>query len=219
MAFDYSSISISGHHGQPVPNTFIKQKGKTDHLALLFPGLHYSADMPVLYYPGRILLEREADLLQVETTYNRQPGFSALSDADQVAWLHADAAAALESPLAQRPYQRITLVGKSIGTLAMGELVHSDERLVKAGCIWLTPLLTNPRLVEQIEQGGQCGLFVTGTLDPYYQPQRLNQVVKVTCSSSLVIAGADHSLEVPGNIWATLTALNELMRSVNEFID
>lgn len=218
MAFDYTSLSISDFKGQALPNTLLKQKGTTDHLALLFPGLNYSAAMPVLYYPGRILLERGADLLQVEYTYNRQPGFSALSDADQAAWQRADAAAALEAALAQRAYQHITLVGKSIGTLAMGELVDSDPRLSKARCIWLTPLLTQDRLYEQIERGGQCGLFVTGTADAYYRPERLNHLVEITCSSSLVIAGADHSLEIPGNIWASLTALNELLRSVDDFM-
>jgi hypothetical protein len=218
MAFDYTSLSISGFQGQALPNTLLKQKGNPHHLALLFPGLNYSAAMPILYYPGRILVDHGADLLQVEYTYNRQPGFSTLSDTDQAAWLRADAEAALEAALAQRSYQHITLIGKSIGTLSMGELVESHPRLAEARCIWLTPLLTNERLYAQIRRGGQCGLFVTGTADAYYRPERLNHLVQITCSSSLVIAGADHSLEIPGNIWATLTALNELLRAVDEFV-
>jgi hypothetical protein len=48
----YSSIEIQGPSGEPVPNTFQRQDGPADHLAVLFPGAEYTVQMPVLYYPA-----------------------------------------------------------------------------------------------------------------------------------------------------------------------
>src|SRR5215210_1072785 len=67
--YSSTTLDIRGHRGDAVPNTFFAQDSETHHLAVVFPGLGYTAHMPVLYYPRRLLLERGADVLLVEYDY------------------------------------------------------------------------------------------------------------------------------------------------------
>ena len=215
--FSYTSLPISGFAGRPLPNLFLKQQEPADHLALLFPGLNYSADMPVLYYPSQILLGHHADVLQVRYEYDRQPDFMRQAAEKRFEQIRIDGFGALETALKERAYQRITLIGKSIGTLSMGCLV-GDARLVHSRCIWLTPLLNDDRLISQIGSGGQPGLFVSGTEDRYYDRMRLEHLAQLPGCRSLVVPGADHSLELPAGLWSNLDTLTRVLKAVEEFI-
>lgn len=216
MAYTFERLHISGYDGKAVPNLLLKQQTETGHLAVIFPGFMYTAGMPLLYYSGLQLLERSADVLRVEYTYSEQPDFPRLADEDKAARLRADAAAAVDAALAVRPYQQITLVGKSIGTRAMGEVV-ADPRLAGARCVWLTPLLKSDALLRQIEAAPQAGLFVSGSADSLYHPARQAALAARPGNSSLVIAGADHSLEIVGGFWASFDALQSYLRALEIF--
>lgn len=217
MAYTFERLSIRGFEDRPVPNLLLKQQAETGHLAVLFPGYMYTAGMPLLYYSGLQLLEHGADVLRVEYTYSEQPDFPRLSDEDKAARLRADAKAAVNAALAVRSYQQITLVGKSIGTRAMGEVV-ADPRLARARCVWLTPLLKSDALLEQIEAAPHAGLFVSGSADSLYHPARQAALAARPGNSSLVIANADHSLEVAGSFWASMDALQSYLRALEIFL-
>ncbi len=216
-AINYESLNIRGFGGQTVPSLLLKQQQPAAHLALIFPGYNYNGGMPLLYYSGLQLLERGADVLRVEYTYSSQPGFAALPDAEKDARIHADAAAALDAALGVRAYTRVTLVGKSIGTRAMGEII-ADPRLAGARCVWLTPLLKSEGLFGQIEAAAQPGMFVMGSADPLYHPARFANLSSRPACSGLVIPGADHSLEIPGDFWASFAALQRYLRALEEIL-
>ncbi|HOG45210.1 MAG TPA: hypothetical protein PLB78_01075 [Anaerolineae bacterium] len=216
--YSFTSLEIAGYRGEPLPHTFLRQAEETRHLGVIFPGWGYTADRPVLYYPGLLLLDRGADLLRVEYNYVRRPDYLAATEADREEWLIADVSAALEAGLAQRAYSEVTLVGKSIGTLAMGHLLAGQPRLEGARALWLTPLLRNERLLEQIGRWGGRSLFVAGTADPHYDPARLEAAVAATHGRQLRIDGADHSLEIAGNTLQTVEAMLKVVRAVEMFL-
>jgi predicted alpha/beta hydrolase family esterase len=202
----FKSLAISDYHGAPLSNTFMQQKQAARQLGIVLPGMGYTAHMPVLYYPTRLLTNRGADVLCVEYNYYRKPAF-------------ADAAAALEAGLAQRAYERIVLVGKSLGTLAMGHLITTDARLAQAPCIWLTPIVRNETLRQQITQAKPHSLFVIGTADSHYDPGSLAAAVEATRGQRLVIEGADHSLEIAGSISESIRAMEQVVQAVTAFLD
>ena len=213
----YTSIPIAGYGDTPVPNTFIMQDRPTDHLALVFPGQGYRATMPVLYYPSRALLNRGADVLWVEYDYRAQAGFGAASMAERQRRLAEDALAATRAGLAQRDYGRVTLVGKSLGTLAMGIVISSLE-LPIAEAIWLTPLVRQSGLRQQIAQAAPRSLFIIGTADPHYDQASLQEVVTATGGQAMIIPGANHSLEIDGDVLASLEAMRRLVAAVEAFL-
>jgi hypothetical protein len=70
MMASINSLSILGFNSAPVPNTFFQQEEGTEHCAIIFPGLGYTAHMPLLFYSRELMLELKADVLAVEYNYN-----------------------------------------------------------------------------------------------------------------------------------------------------
>ncbi len=184
---------------------------------MLFPGLGYSAHMPLIYYAGRLLTAHGADVLRVEYAYANKPDFTGAPEAEQGRWLQSDATAAYEAALRQGSYQQVTLVGKSLGTLALGHLLATQRFDPTSQCVWLTPLLFGP-LVSQIKQTPHRALFVNGTADSYYLPKVLADVRRAIGGESIVIRGANHSLEIPGDVARSIRALAAVMRKMQAFL-
>ena len=216
MEVSLNSLDIVGYNNQPVPNTFITQPTTTKHLGIILPGLRYSAEMAPLYYAARILLDQGTDILRVEYAYYRTD-FAKRPENEQDQWISSDVFAACDTGLSYRAYEKVTLVGKSLGTVAMGHLL-ADNRFQKATCIWQTPLLTIEWLCSRIEQVHPHSLFIIGTADRFYKPDILKRLERVTKGSSLVIEGANHGLEIPGDIPKSIKALEQMVQVLQAFL-
>jgi predicted alpha/beta-hydrolase family hydrolase len=212
------TLEIAGYRNKPVPNTFFWQQEETRHLGILFPGLGYTSHMPLLYYPGRLLLFHGADLLRVEYAYEKDENFHSLPPGERSRWLAADATAACSSGLSQRNYDHITLIGKSIGTLALGHLITTHPKLRTTQCIWLTPLLRNDQLRAQISETKLRALFVIGTVDPHYDRAKVAEIGEATGGEWIVIEGADHSMEIEENVMESIQALHRIMEGMEKFL-
>lgn len=213
-----TTLDIAGYGDEPVPHTFLRQEQATQHLAILLPGLNYGCDLPLLYYPARLLLARGADVLRIEYASQRRADFRS-APATAGAALFADVSAACQAALAQRPYQQLTLVGKSLGTLALGHVLTADARLSSARAVWLTPLLHSDSLRAQITQWGGPSLFVIGTADPYYDAARLAELQAATGGAAVVVEGADHSLELAGEVVQSLAAMTQVIQALQRFLE
>jgi hypothetical protein len=216
--YSFEKLEIAGYRDKPVLNTFFWQQEETRHLGILFPGLGYTSHMPLLYYPGRLLLFHGADLLRVEYAYERDEAFHSLSGSERSRWINADAAAACSVALNRRSYDQVTLIGKSVGTLALGHLITTHPDLDEPRCVWLTPLLRNEQLRSQITQTRHRGLFVIGTLDPHYDRAKVAEIGEATGGEWIVIEGADHSMEIEEDVMASIQALHRIMVGMEKFL-
>ena len=217
MEVSLSSLDVVGYRSQQVPNTFITQPNPTQHIGIILPGYRYSVEMAPLYYAGRILLDQRADLLRIEYAYYRTD-FPERPENEQDQWISSDVFAACERGLSYRAYKEITLIGKSLGTVAMGHLL-ADPRFQNATCIWATPLLTVEWLCARIEQFHPRSLFIIGTADKFYKPEILKHLELVTKGHSIVIEDANHGLEIPGDIPRSLAALNQIVQALQKFLN
>lgn len=208
------TLAIVGYRDEPVPHRFFRQDGETRHVAIVLPGMGYTTDMPLLHYPARLLLQTGADLLVVDYAYSRRADFAALPPSEREAWLFADVVAAYRAALAQRPYHEVTLLGKSLGTLAMARLLATEAELVGARTVWLTPLLTDDRVWAQLRRAGRPSVVAIGTADPFYDEARIAEVRALSGTEVVVIDGADHSLELPGDALGSLAALERVLRAL-----
>jgi len=213
---ELSTFDVVGYNNQKVSNTFISQSNPKGHLGIILPGYRHSADMADLHYAGRILREQGADLLRVEYAYY-QTDYLSQPESGQNQRISEDVFAVCNACLASRSYTKITLVGKSLGTKAMGFLL-ADERFQKADCVWSTPPLTTEWLYSRIEQIHPRSLFIIGTADEYYKPEMLKHLVNVTSGQALVIEDANHGLEIPESIPRTLTALGQIVQALQKFL-
>jgi predicted alpha/beta-hydrolase family hydrolase len=214
-----TSLPITGYAGKTVPNRFFRQ-GETARtlaapiLAVLFPGLNYTCDMPLLFYPLKLLLARGAEALQVRADYT-VPAYRSLPPEERATWLAADARAVVQTARLQGEYAHLVLVGKSIGTIALASLVSLEPQAVT---IWLTPLLRNPLITAAAEQNRAAALFVAGTADDLYDAVALQRIQAATQAEAELIEGGDHSLEIEGDFFASLRSLEQTMRAVDGFL-
>jgi pimeloyl-ACP methyl ester carboxylesterase len=216
--YSFKTLLIAGYRNEPVSNTFLRQDGEAREIAIVLPGVGYTSHMPLLYYPSLVLLTLGMDVLWVEYNYIRRPDYRVLSDAEQKQWLFADVAAASRAALAQRPYQQVTLVGKSLGTVAMSHLLATDARLARSRVVWLTPVLRNDHVRTQIRHSGPRALVAIGTADPYYDAAYLADLQATAKSEVVVVEGADHSLEIAGNVWRSLQILEQVTHAIEAFV-
>src|SRR5271170_6743368 len=115
---DLSTLNLSGYMSKPVPNTFMKQDGETDKLAIIYPGMGYKCSMPLLYYTTQVLFAKGYDVLWVEYDYNKDSPVYMLPEAKQLDSIAIDANAAYSLAFTQRKYKKVMLVGKSLGNIA-----------------------------------------------------------------------------------------------------
>jgi hypothetical protein len=215
--FEFTHIEMTDYQGGTLPNRFLRQTGEAKTLGVALPGLNYTCDMPLLYYPARLLTQHGADVLQVYSDYTR-PDFQSSSRQEQARWLGADALAAVQGGWRQRDYARLVLIGKSIGTLALASLVGRDEGR-EAVTIWLTPLLRQPWLVEAALGARGPGFYAVGSGDATYDPAALGRIREVTGAEAIVLEGANHSLEVPGDVRRSLEYMQEFIGALEAFLE
>jgi hypothetical protein len=213
-----SHLEIVGYNGQQVPNTLLRQANETNHLAVFLPGLGYTCDMPLFYYAKEVLTGRGADVFGVEYNYRNKPGFMSLPKDEWRDWLRADVEAALKVVLAQRSYERLTLIGKSLGTLAMGYLLEAGSILSDTRAVWLTPLAREEILRGQVKRYGGSSLFVIGSADHHFDETLLEELRSATKGELLVIERAEHGLEIPGDVIASLEAMKRFIRALERFV-
>ena len=101
----------------------------------------------------------------------------------------------------------------------MGELLAWRQDLPGLRCSWLTPLLRDPVLRPQIRRVPHRALFVIGTADSHCRPEYLAEItLEATAGESLVIPGADHSLELRGDVAGSPRELQKIVAEIDRFL-
>ncbi len=203
----------------PTPdNTFFWQEEKTDHLALILPGLNYTCDMPLLYYSAQLLVADGADVLQVKYDYTQNPQGKPVPLQEKVAQLEKDVIDITKVALEQRKYEYLTIIAKSLGTLAVPALLKTDFSAQVKTCVYLTPILKELVSQKSLIQSYSKNLFVIGTSDPYYDPELIRELINAQGDNFMIIDGVNHSLEFPGDPLASLRVLDEVARKLETFL-
>ena len=159
-----TTLSIQTTSARVVDNRFFDAGLSNGWLALVLPGLAYSADMPLLYYSKLLLLNRSVDVLQLmPATLSAE--FQALDADGRQEWLRQDVLAGLEAGLAQRDYRGILLVGKSIGTIGVALSLREAEARLPSVAVWLTPLFREKVVMDAAMTDEGPAFFLCGGAD------------------------------------------------------
>jgi predicted alpha/beta-hydrolase family hydrolase len=213
------TLEIAGYQQTPVPHRFFQPHAEAStQLALLLAGGGYSSEGPVLHYPLLALLERRMDVLVLD--YPRRQAIKHWPLEQAQACALTDTTAAYQAIIDQHPYQGLTLLGKSLGTLVMGELLASHTLSTPVQqAIWLTPVLSSATLREQIHQTSVPSLLVIGTDDSFYHPDWLAEAQPQSGAEVLVIPQADHRLDRGLDALRSLRAIERMIEAVCAFLD
>ena len=216
--FNSTALEISGDQDRPIANQFIRQVDASEKLALIYPGLRYSPDKPLLYYTTELLLSRGYDVLQLWSNYGTAE-YDQLSKAEKTIQIIADGQELLSSGRQAGSYAKLLLCGKSLGTLTMAFILNEDQDLSEVTTVWFTPLIHLPPVSEAI-LNIDAPAFIAGSLaDSTFSSGPLDQIKSISDTATYITDHADHSLEIPGDTLKSLQILNQVMVKLSELID
>jgi hypothetical protein len=167
---------------------------------VVLPGMQYSTQAPLLWFAREVAAARGWSALEV---------LDALPDgAEPFGWARDRARRALDR--AAETADEVVVVGKSLASGAAG--IVADRGLP---AVWLTPLLNERRVADDLSRAPRPALLVGGSADEAWAPDALAdsgllQVVQLD--------GLDHSLQRPGDPRASLDALRAVAERIDRFL-
>lgn len=178
-------------------------------LAVIFPGIGYHTDKPLLYYGKKLARKYGYDIAEV--SYSNFP--KDIKGSKEKMWeaflLALKQAEDLLKDIDFSKYDSLLFISKSIGT-AVSAAFAKEHRLATYN-IFYTPVEKTFDFIEQ------DGIVFHGTDDPWVE----TPVVKKGCREKnlplYVIEGANHSLET-GDVMTDLKNLEKIMNQSNEYI-
>lgn len=215
--FNISSLEVDKSSSRSLRNTFIQQAETSDQLALIYPGLRYSCDKPLLHFSTEILLNQGFDVLQLWADYEN-PDFQGSSQAEQTVQLIEDGKALLQAGLQSDNYSHLVLVGKSLGTLTMAFILSEKPEIPEFKTIWFTPLFYLPPVSKTVLDLSHPAFIAGSKVDHTFDSVTVAQIPEKNNVVLHVYEDADHSLEVPGNPIRSTKILSTLMEALSEFL-
>ncbi|HET9058584.1 MAG TPA: hypothetical protein VFN61_01585 [Acidimicrobiales bacterium] len=104
----------------------------------------------------------------------------------------------------------------ALGQLDPGVLARSTAS-GRTAAVWVTPLISEDPFYAALASKSWPSLVVAGSADPSHHPARQDQLGRRAGWRSLVVEGADHSLEVAGDVKATVAGLARVVEAVLDF--
>ena len=208
-------LPLKTSNGYPLVHKFYRQEGEAHGLLVTFPGDRYGVDGPMLYYLSELMWARGWDTLAV--TYGFQLTMEPFS-ADVIPGLLQECRSAVEEVLAQRTYPRLGLAGKSLGAGVVAYLCQSEPSLVEARAVFFTPALGTPLFDPILVEIHHPSYIAIGTQDRFYDPEILDTLRSSRHFELTVIEGADHSMDILGDIESSMKAVGKIVGEVGEFL-
>lgn len=208
-------LPFKASDGNPLIHKFYRQEDEPSGLLVTLPGNHYGVDGPLLYYPSELLCEAGWDTLAL--TYGYQTAGEEFHH-DTVPSMVQECHAALALIISERDYPRIGLVGKSLGAFVIAQLCNMGDGLDKVRCVYLTPPIGTPFFDPFFLQTVQPAHLAIGTRDRFYQSQALEDLQAKRAFGLTLIEGADHSMDVAGDLDASIEAVRTVTQEGVDFL-
>ena len=178
-------------------------------LAVLFPGIGYHCDKPLLYYSAK--LAKAAGYAVLPVPYAGFPekvrgDGEKMRTCREIAWSQAED---MLSPVRWADCRELLFIGKSIGTIVASK--YAQERGLAVRSVLLTPLAETFPFVR-----GNAIAF-HGTADPWAETGAILAACRERGIPLALTEGANHSLET-GDVLRDLRTLETTMASIGVFL-
>ena len=180
-------------------------------IAVIFPGIGYHADKPLLYYAAKIAAADGYEIIRI--TYPDYPVNLKDADASQLKeflGMGLKSAGEALKDLDPGSEDEILFISKSIGTVVA--TAYASSRRMGVRHILFTPLIQTFTYA-----GTGCGIAFNGTRDAWADCEKVRSSCRDLSIPIMTIAGGNHSLET-GNVTEDLNNMRDIMKSVETFI-
>lgn len=185
----------------------------SNKLAVIFPGMGYHSDKPLLYYAKKLAREHGYEIVDIK--YDFQVKAREIMDdkeAKDEVFYHAvrEAEEQLET-VDFASYDRILFIGKSIGTTVAAYI--DNEHGINATHIVFTPV---PETFGYLRE--ESGLVLHGTSDPWCDTKLAEEKCTELKLQLEKVEGANHSLE-EGDAFVDVAQLPVIIGAVKMYVE
>lgn len=180
-------------------------------LCVMFPGVGYTVDKPLLYYSGKLLRENGYELKSVG--YHDLPD-RMRGDREKMERAFSMAMEQVEEQMKDVDWQAcedLVFVGKSIGTALAA--AYAKNHGLNVRIIYLTPLRETFKF--SVEGGG---IAFHGTKDPWAVTADIQEACERLNIPLYLYPEANHSLET-GDIPADIRNVEDVIRHIREYLN
>ena len=180
-------------------------------LAILFPGIGYTCDKPLLYYAEKLAVQRGYECKRIAYALPGDAKIRGNREKMEEAFrvLHAQAEECLAA-MNWEQYEEVLFVSKSIGTI-IAAACAKDLSGIRIRHVLYTPLEhTFPFHPEN-------AIGFIGTADSWCVPSEVLRLAKEQGIPMHVYDGANHSLE-KDDVLADLSTIRDVMEKTSEFL-
>ncbi len=183
-------------------------------LAVIFPGVGYHTDKPLLYYGKKTARELGYDI--AEAPYgNFEKNIKGSAKKMEEAFLSARRQAEkLLEDIEFRQYERIVFISKSVGTAVAAS--YAADHHIQAEHIYYTPVTASFQFMKSC--GEQRGIVFHGTADPWADTADITKGCRERELPLYTIQKADHSLET-GDVLTDIKNLRKIMEQTKTFLE
>jgi predicted esterase len=199
-------LAVTSGAGVTTRNLYIQHQPGAPKLAVLLPGANYTCDRPALYYLRQIALRQGFDVLCLEY------GFAVAGAPVDPEQALAEAEQALGLVMAERSYQEVCFIGKSMGTPIALTLAAALD-LPGKSAILLTPVGAALGPLE-----GLRALSVIGTEDRVYGTPEHRKAAQRAGAQWVELEGVGHNLDHHAGWAPSLEALQRLLQAAEQFL-
>ncbi len=210
--------TLTGWRGRPLPLRWYIPKAPTTTTAILWPGLRYTCDHPLLATATTELHTRGVSVAQVWADY-QDATFQQAEPAQRWRWLVAEAITVIQAVRQRTAAQALIWVGKSLGTLTMAGAWLEGQGTDLVASVWLTPLLAFPAVVKVLAHVDRPALMVGSVADPTFDRDGWQTAAQNPQVEVLLFDQGDHRLEVPHDPEATQANLERVAQKMEAFFD
>ena len=177
--------------------------------AVIFPGIGYTCDRPLLYYSGK--LAKKAGYEVVTVPYGNFPDKvrGDMAKMQQSFDMALDQSEKILSDMKWDDYDDILFLSKSVGTIVSSAYAKNHGLCVKN-------VLFTPLVQTWMYAGDDCMAF-HGTADPWAGNDEITGEAEKHGTPLVNIEGANHSLET-GDAVRDIEILKDVILKVREFI-
>lgn len=207
--------TVMGYKRIPVSYQLFQPEQASGQLAIMFPGRGYTVQGPLFHYSTGVFLNKGYDVLHVNYDYTTEESNSMELD-EHIKQISTDVNAVMDQVLSTSTYENYTLIGKSIGTIALSSIIQRNE-FTDARVIWLTPLLHLDGVFDNMLSSTQPGLCIIGDQDPCYMKERFDQLATIENMTSILIPGTEHSLNYADKPIESIDVLKKVISEISSF--
>ncbi|KZE68933.1 hypothetical protein AWM68_01295 [Fictibacillus phosphorivorans] len=208
---------IFGYKNMKVPYLLQSNTESSNGLAIFLPGMGYTMRNPLLHFASGAFFRKGFDVLHINYLYYIEE-YEAFTIDELKTALHQDVTSVLNEVLPGLDYSSYYLLGKSLGTLAMPAALKISP-LQNAKTVWLTPNLKDETVLHTMMTIKQNGLCIIGDEDPFYDSEKIEQLVRNTQMEYMIPKGINHALEVDHDVLKSIDAIKMAIQSIINFID